>query len=502
MIMEKRFVAIWFRHLVTDWFTLRHPELRDTQLVISASSHGRKIIVATNALAEAQGIYTGTVLADARALIPSLQVMDEKPGLAEQLLQRMAAWCIRFTPVVTVDGTDGLIFDASGCTHLWGGDAYYLTAIAKTFKARGYDVRAGMADTIGCAWAIARFGEHSLLIEKGKQLDALLPLPPAALRLDTETVQLLEKLGLRQTGQLITLPRTALRRRFGAALLKRLDQALGTVEEIIEPVIPIEPFSERLPCLEPISTATGIAIALQQLLETLCGHLQQEQKGLRVARFKGYRVDGKTEQVEIGTHRASSNTQHLFKLFELKLGTIEPGPGIELFVLEAPKVEDHLPVQEKIWEGSGGLDDQRLSELIDRLTGRLGANCIHRYLPDEHYWPERSIKLSSSLQEKATTPWKADRPRPMQLLARPEPIQVTAPIPDYPPMLFRYKGKLHTIKKADGPERIEQEWWLQEGEHRDYYAVEDEEGRRYWLFRSGHYTGDQRQQWFLHGFFA
>ena len=98
--------------------------------------------------------------------------------------------------------------------------------------------------------------------------------------------------------------------------------------------------------------------------------------------------------------------------------------------------------------------------------------------------------------------WKADRPRPVQLLARPEPIQVTAPIPDYPPMLFRHKGKLHTIKKADGPERIEQEWWLQEGEHRDYYAVEDEEGQRYWLFRSGHYTGDQRQQWFLHGYFA
>ncbi len=79
---------------------------------------------------------------------------------------------------------------------------------------------------------------------------------------------------------------------------------------------------------------------------------------------------------------------------------------------------------------------------------------------------------------------------------------MTAPIPDYPPMLFRYKGKIHKIKKADGPERIEQEWWIARGRHRDYYYVEDEEGKRYWLFRSGHYDEAGSYKWFLHGFFA
>ncbi len=69
-------------------------------------------------------------------------------------------------------------------------------------------------------------------------------------------------------------------------------------------------------------------------------------------------------------------------------------------------------------------------------------------------------------------------------------------------MLFRCKGKLHTIRKADGPERIEPEWWLQEGEHRDYYAVEDQDGHRYWIFRLGHYDTTKKVQWFLHGIFA
>jgi protein ImuB len=139
--------------------------------------------------------------------------------------------------------------------------------------------------------------------------------------------------------------------------------------------------------------------------------------------------------------------------------------------------------------------------LIDRLAGRIGEQSIHRYLPQEHYWPERSLKAASFLQEKITTPWMADRIRPVQLLPTPEPIEVTAPIPDYPPMLFKHKGKLHRVIKSDGPERIEQEWWLQQGEHRDYYRVEDEEGRRYWLFRLGHYD-DKTFKWFMHGFFA
>ncbi|MDM8175869.1 hypothetical protein QT327_16190 [Olivibacter sp. 47] len=58
------------------------------------------------------------------------------------------------------------------------------------------------------------------------------------------------------------------------------------------------------------------------------------------------------------------------------------------------------------------------------------------------------------------------------------------------------------MKKADGPERIEREWWIETGPQRDYYRVEDEEGARYWLFRSGHYDGEGEPEWFIHGFFA
>jgi protein ImuB len=297
------------------------------------------------------------------------------------------------------------------------------------------------------------------------------------------------------------MPRPSLRRRFGQHFLSQLDKALGQQMDILQPVVPVETWQERLPCMEPIVTATGIEIALQELLKALCFRLHQNQKGMRTAVFKSYRVDGKVEHIGIETNSASYNANHLFKLFEFKLATIEPALGIELFVLEAPKVETYHPKQEKMWEDSGGLEDIRLSELIDRLASRIGKQSIHRYVPDEHYWPERSYKPVASLSEIPTSSWRTDKVRPLQLLKVPERIDVTSLMPDYPPMLFVHKGKIHNIIKADGPERIEQEWWIQKGQHRDYYRVEDEDGNRYWLFRLGHYH-DKIYQWFLHGFFA
>src|SRR6478736_5829065 len=427
--MSKRFISIWLPHLKTDWFTLRQPQLKDLPFVLRSPSHGRMIVVAANKVAESQGISVGMVLADARAVVTDLQVRDDKPDLVNKLLRRLGEWCIRFAPFVSIDPPDGLLFDATGCSHLWGGDESYLKDIIRKLNARGYDVRATMADTIGAAWGVARFA-NSCVVPVDKHVEVLMNLPSAALRIDAEISERLNKLGLHRIHQFSKMPRPALRRRFGEQFLRQLDKALGQEIELIEPIHPIEPYQERLPCLEPIVTATGIEIALQQLLETLCLRLRYEQKGLRSAVFKGYRVDGKIERIDIGTNRPSHHVSHLFKLFAIKLPTIEPALGIELFVLEAPKVEDHFAQQEQMWEGAGGLDDERLCELIDRLAVKVGAQSIRRYVADEHYWPERSFKPAASLQEKLTTSWRSDKPRPLNLLATPERIDVTAPIPD------------------------------------------------------------------------
>jgi protein ImuB len=499
--MSKRFVSIWFPYLATDWHARKQPQLKNKAFVLKATLRNRVIITAANALAKAEGIYENMMLADAKVLYPELHMMDDKPGLTTQLADRIAEWCIRFTPSASADHPNGILLNASGCSHLWGGEEKYLKDITKRLNERGYTIRVAIADTIGCAWAVARYG-NQMIVDKGKQVEALLSLPVTTLRIDEETNEVLKKLGLRRINDIISIPAKSLRRRFGNTLLQRLRQAIGEEEENIVPVYPVEPYQERLPCIEPIKTKEGIEIALQHLLINLCSRLRKEGKGLRKAFFRAYQLDGGASGIDISTNQPSQNVEHLFRLFEIKLSTIEPKEGIELFLLEATAVEDAWIKQEDLWRTQGGLSDGEVLDLMDRFTNRLGAEGVQRFLPTEHYWPERSFKKAADLNEAPTTEWRLAKPRPLQILSPPELIDVTAPVPDYPPLNFRYKGQLHIVAKADGPERIEQEWWIQEGEHRDYYAVEDEEGKRYWLFRSGHYNEKRSPKWYLHGFFA
>ena len=189
------------------------------------------------------------------------------------------------------------------------------------------------------------------------------------------------------------------------------------------------------------------------------------------------------------------------KLFEHKIPTITPGLGIELFTLELPIVMPLAASQDAFWGTTASQNDIKLAELLDRVADRIGVNNIKRYVPAERYWPERTIQTVSTFNETSNAEWPVHLPRPVHLLPQPVLIEVMVRLPDYPPVSFRFCGQHHKVVKADGPERIEQEWWLQQGHYRDYYCIENENGARYWIFRLGHYDNHQ-PKWFVHGFFA
>jgi protein ImuB len=500
--MPKRFASIWFRHLLTDWKAIRQTGLKGKAYVFAEPDHGRMLITALTDEARRYGVMEGMTVADARVIAPELQVFDGKPGRNLKLLTGLAEWCLRYTPLVQLDPPDGLLLDVTGCTHLKGGEKAYLQEIVARLKTIGYDVRPSIADTIGAAWGVARCANAGLIVPTGEHRNALMPLPPSALRLPMAQLLKLRNLGLHRVSDFIYMPNSVLRRRFGKDTVLRLQQALGQEPEYLFPLKEPVPYSERLECLEPVRTRVAIEIGLNELLERLCKRLYGEGLGLRSAVLTWYRVDGKNGNIAIGTNHASNRVQHLFKLFFIKLDTVAPGLGIELFVLDALKTEAVSDKQSELWSAKGGADSEEVAELLDRGAGRIGTAHIHRYLPGEHYWPERTPEAQNDLKKKPESEWRTDKPRPMQILDQPEPIQAMALTPDYPPKLFIWKGEQHVIVGADGPERIEREWWLEPGEHRDYYIAEDEAGRRYWLFRSGHYNAENNQHWYLHGFFA
>ena len=542
--MARRIVSLWLPRLSTDAHVRRFPDLRDRPLAAVLAERGRLTVAAVNRAAEAAGVRTAMTLADARAVEPALAVFDAEPESDARLLERLAAWCTRYTPWTAPDGTDGVVLDITGCAHLFGGERALLADLKTRLAVAGFESRAALADTPAAAWAVARFalltlsplgrgqGEgvahggtsgksaspspqpspqrgEGVIIPPTRQRTAIDPLPVAALRLPLSAVGGLAAVGLRRIGDLHAMPRAALAARFGTAVARRLDQALGRLDEPVSPRMPVPPHSVRLALPEPISTPEAIAGAVRHLLDRLGAGLEAAQEGARRLLLEAHRVDRRLEDppqtLAIGTSRPVRDADALMRLFAQKLERIEPGPGIEVMVLSATEAGPLGAVQTGL-DGSG--DESALGELVDRIGNRLGERAVLRLVPRPSWLPERSVAPGAALMAAANDVlwppvlWPDDRPRPVRLLAPPEPIDAMAPVPDDPPVMFRWRGAVHRVRRADGPERIEAEWWRRDGEVRDYYRVEDAAGRRFWVFRRGLYQPGVTAPWFLHGFFG
>jgi protein ImuB len=504
----RRILSLWLPRLATDRLTRRRPEWRDRALVTTAGDRGGIRVIAANRTAEATGIAPGMTLADARALEPDLHPVDADPAGDARALDGMADWCGRYTPWAGLDAPDGVFLDITGCAHLFGGEAALLADLGRRLAAFGYESRAAVADTPGAAWGLARFGPAPrTVIPAGANRQAVAALPVAGLRLPADLTAALRRLGLRRIGDLYAVPRAGLAARLGSLITRRLDQALGVAAEPVSPKRPVPPHVARLAFAEPIATPDDLTAATRRLLDILCAGLERAGQGARRLDLAFFRIDGRVERSTVGTSRSVRNPAHLARLFVEKLDRIEPGLGVEVMLLTA-SAEPLSAVQTMlIPDGQGAASDGELAELIDRLGNRIGLHAIQRLLPRESWWPERAVEIAPALPNPTPStsdaaPWPSDRPRPLRLLPQPEPIEVIAPIPDDPPVMFRWRQAVHRIRRADGPERIEPEWWCELDELRDYYRVEDTDGGRFWVYRAGLYQPERPARWYLHGVFA
>jgi protein ImuB len=490
------------------WAMERRGGAEHRPAVQAVSVGSRRLVSAVNPAAEAQGLLPGLALADARAQVPNLAVANADPEGDAAALLRLAHWCGRYSPWTVPHGPDSILLDITGCAHLAGGEEKLGAEPIERLARRGVTARAGIADTIGGAWAMARGGAREVnVIAPGVTRAALAKLSVRALRLDADTIAALERLGLRRIGDLYPLPRADLAKRFDNELMARFDEALGEGREALSPLPPAPPHWTRRQFAEPIATPEDIAAAIRLLLEALCRSLGEEALGARLLVLTLHRVDGESVSLAVGTARPSRDVQHLMRLFAERIERIDPGFGIEDVVLAARTVETLEAKQLALPKaGAGEAFSDESAMLIDRLANRLGARAVGRLLPQEAHLPERAQRFVFAFAPGGgTAAWNTDKKRPVRLLPRPEPVEVTAPVPDDPPLMFRWRRRLYRVARAEGPERIMGEWWrgAREAELlRDYYRVEDEDGRRYWLFRSGLYRADARARWFLHGLYA
>ncbi|MBN9076297.1 MAG: DNA polymerase Y family protein [Rhizobiales bacterium] len=565
--MGQRILALWFPHLATDRIlrrrlgqSWRSPQGRvrpgGTPLLVSRREVNARRIAALDERAEALGLKRGMGIADACAMHPGIEIVEADPTAERRLLESLADWCDRYTPLVALDGEDGLFLDTTGCAHLFGGERSMLDELLACFLRLGFDARAGLASTVGAAWAAARFFA-SRIVEAGEEEAFLTPLPLAALRIDASVRAGLEGVGLRTAGAVMSTPRAPLARRFGRELLLRMDQALGRLEETISPRRPAPPLAVERRLAEPIVAMEAVEHLVGQLAVTLRSDLERRGEGARALELALFRVDGAVSRVGVGAARPLREPDRIGLLFHERLAVLEDridaGFGFDLVRLSAFSLAPFEARQADL-SGEDASGEERLALFADRIRARLGDHAVLKAVSVESHLPERAVaavpfagkiamheitpcpvpspqggrgfcsgirrRTSTALAREtaAASPsslWGADRDggkksylpdRPIRLFSSPEPIEaIAAEVPEGAPASFRWRRVFHRVAASEGPERIAPEWWRADGSEgtRDYFRVEDEEGRRFWLYRQGLYGElPQGPRWFMHGIFA
>ena len=527
--------------------------------MLIAPGKGGARIVSLNRAARAGGLVEGELLSNARSKVRELQTRDADPTADAAALRRLALWCLRYTPIAAPwdesSGADGLFLDITGCAHLFGGEERLLANLSTRLRAFGLFPRTAIADTAGAAWAVARHGARdATIVASGDERAALQALPLAALRLGEDGLLLMRRLGLRRIGEVMHQPRAPFAARFQAELLRRLDQALGHAPEPLVPVVEPPVYRAQAAFVEPIMAQEHVLEAATQLLEALARDLERDAVGARLLRLLLFRVVSKTRllndaevvSLDLGLAAPSRDARHIAQLIGLRLhrlgSELEADFGFEAAAVHVLVAESLAERQDRLAVGEANIPPEELARLIDRLQQRLGRGAVRQLHPRQSHIPERAVRARPAVASRRSSPsprssrgegrgegqvlapalvaaphpnpnplpteeWGEGAPmpaRPLLLLERPEAADVLAVVPDGPPRHFRWRGVLHQVAEAQGPERITPEWWRRTAERtRDYYVVEDVEGRRFWLYRAGLYgRGGPTPQWFVHGVFG
>ncbi|WP_064815591.1 MULTISPECIES: Y-family DNA polymerase [unclassified Rhizobium] len=501
-----RVVSIFLPDLATDRIRRADPSIpREQAVAVIAKSGSRRWVSAADAAARKACVRPGMPAAKAQAIFRDLMMVDADPAADAAALERIALWALTiYSPIVAVDGIDGLVMDTEGADHLQGGEEPMLVKVANQFRAKGLTARVAIADTWGAAHACARaINRETVIVPRGEIVRAVEKLPLALLRLPEKIVGDLRTLGFQSVGELAATPRAPLALRFGPEIGRRIDQMLGRVSEPIEPIRAPDWIEVSRAFAEPVGAAETINKYVARLVIQLVGELQRRGLGVRRTDLIVEKVDGTRQAIRAGTAKPARDVAWLTKLFKDRTEKIEPGFGVEKLTLVAVLYE---PLGEE--QKSSSLVEGQKADIVPLMDvlGNRGRR-VYRVAPVASDVPERSARRIAAAAEPVEEVWVHHWRRPVRLLDHPDQITAIALMPDHPPRSITWRGKKHDVRRADGPERVFGEWWVRESELeavRDYFVIENHLGERYWIFRAGDGVDPETgsHKWFMHGVFA
>jgi protein ImuB len=527
---NRRYLALFFPMLSADrWLREGRGEGRGeyladqtVPLAFVQKQRGAMRIVAVGEVALSLGISPGMMLADARARVSDIVVIDQVPDADAALLVKIADDLDRYTPMVALDPPDGLILDISGCAHLWEGEADLVSDLATRLAQAGFTVRLALAETPDKARALARHGGEVLNVRRGLppstlqeervgyQHQPLIPsedeglvraeprtvepsctvsrlrsteslvfarderisyvaepnLPIAALDLDEDRSTALRRAGLYTIADLASRPRGPLAARFGMEAVTKLARVLGEEDRHITPRrVPPALFILRR-FAEPVAHSDFILGAIGELAEDARTTLRERGQGGRRFTISLFRSDGDTRRLTIETGAPTRDPALLLRLFRERIDALsdplDPGFGYDAVRLDVGITEALGAAQIGL---EGGEDvAARIAGLTDQIAVRLGQRRVRRFASGNSHIPECAGLTLPAHAPPLPFAWRDVEPgepplRPLHLFDPPHRIEVIAEVPDGPPRRFRWRRRMHEVTRFEGPERISSEWW-------------------------------------------
>jgi protein ImuB len=486
-------------------------------LLLSTANSRQETVARCCSIARRAGVHPGMALAEAKASCPGARIAPFDSDKSRQAMELLAKWCLRFSPVVTVDPIpaghqlddvpDGLLLDVTGESHLFGGEHLLLTDVATRLNRIGFSSRLAIAPTIGAAWALARFGRHPIaIVEESRIETCLASLPVSALRLPLEIRIALQEVGIEQVRHLLTISRESLVVRFGEDLLLRLDQAFGRSDELLTPLRFSDPLSTRRLFEGATTQIEAIVLTVKELIAELAQQLLAKESGVRGLKLEWLRINASAVSREFTLGRPSRDGKHLWDLVRPKVESMHMGYGVEGVTLTAYWTQSIPHRQAETWgiEQSDDADDAEYQEFLDTLVNRWGKSRILSPHPVASYVPEAAWQFRSAGDEPGTPAKVLCVDRPSLLFERPEPAEGMALEPDHPPAWIRWREKEYLLAAGFGPERIVTEWWsaqhglrAKSASTRDYFKVKTAGAIWLWVYREL-----ESSRWFVHGMWA
>jgi len=493
-------VAAFLPHLPLEVFLAPPggPGCPDGAFAVLTDDRPPRILMADRA-ATAAGVRPGMALAAASALAFGLTARERDTAAEAGTLDGLAAWAMRFTPVVSPEPPGGLLLEVGGSTGLFGGLTDLCATIRRGLMDLGHrSARVGAAPTPRAAWLLARAGDPRPVADPADLPERLAALPLRALDLEPRARADLGRVGLSTLGDLMALPRAGAAARFGAETLRALDRALGRIPEPRTAFVPPARFDARLPLPADTTDLEALRFGLARLVRALADFLTPACAAVDALTLHLI-PDGGAPPQEIEIHLAAPERDRDLLLMVLTT-------RLERLSLARPVVElrlttpDTVPLAARHRALFGGEERaEAFAPLLERLRARLGADAVVglRAAPDHR--PERAWRACPP-GEPGPEPTPA--PRPVWLLDPPEPLSVVRGRPwlGGPAGRGDPPGRGDPLALATGPERIEGGWWDGHDVARDYYQAEDGAGGRHWVFRSRKRRGGRA--WFRHGLFA